>query len=67
VQRLSQQDQKIAEEIAPILKHEGILIAGLDIIGNYLTEINITSPTCFQEITNESDSNPAKILIDSLI
>ena len=46
---LSQVDKKICETIAPYLKENGLLFVGIDVIGDYLTEINVTSPTCIQE------------------
>ena len=50
VRPLSDRDQWIAKQIAPTLVERGLLFVGLDIIGDYLTEINVTSPTCVQEI-----------------
>jgi len=47
---LSERDHWICQQVAPTLKQQGILFAGIDIIGNYLTEINITSPTCIREL-----------------
>lgn len=47
---LSERDKWICQQIAPVLKQQGILFAGVDIIGDYLTEINITSPTCIREL-----------------
>ena len=47
---LSERDQWICEQVGPTLKQQGILFAGIDIIGDYLTEINITSPTCIREL-----------------
>ena len=47
---LSERDNWICQQIAPTLKQQGILFAGIDIIGDYLTEINITSPTCIREL-----------------
>lgn len=51
-QPLSKRDLWIAEQIAPTLKAKGLLFVGLDVIGDYLTEINVTSPTCVREIDN---------------
>ena len=48
--KLSERDHWICQQLAPTLKQQGILFAGIDIIGNYLTEINITSPTCIREL-----------------
>ena len=50
VQALSERDKWIANQVAPRLKEKGLLFVGLDIIGDYLTEINVTSPTCVREI-----------------
>lgn len=47
---LSDTDRKIAETVAPILKEKGLIFVGLDVIGDKLTEINVTSPTCIREI-----------------
>lgn len=47
---LNSRDREICDKIAPVLKEEGILFAGIDVIGDYLTEINITSPTCIREL-----------------
>ena len=52
VQPLTNRDQAIAEALGPYLYDHGLMLVGLDVIGDYLTEINITSPTCMQEITN---------------
>jgi glutathione synthase len=50
---LSERDRWIAREVGPELKRRGILFAGLDVIGDYLTEINVTSPTCIRELDRE--------------
>ncbi len=49
-QPLSEKDRWIAEQVAPALKEKGLLLVGLDVIGDCLTEINVTSPTCMREI-----------------
>ena len=53
-QALSERDRAIGLELAPILKARGLLLAGVDVIGDYVTEINVTSPTCFQEIQQQT-------------
>lgn len=63
---LTARDREIAEAIGPELKRRGILLAGLDIIGDYLTEVNVTSPTCFREIMDQTDINVAALYIDAL-
>ncbi len=50
---LSDRDRWIANEVGPVLKSRGILFAGLDVIGEYLTEINVTSPTCIRELDRQ--------------
>ena len=57
VQPLSKRDHWIAQQIAPTLVEKGLLFVGLDVIGDYLTEINVTSPTCVREIDNAKDTD----------
>ena len=65
-QPLSERDREIAAHIGPRLAAEGLLLVGLDVIGDYLTEVNVTSPTCFQEITEQTGFNVAGMMIDAL-
>ena len=65
-QPLSASDLAIAEHLGPILAARGLLLVGLDIIGDRLTEINVTSPTCFQEITDQTGFNVAQRFVDAL-
>lgn len=65
-QALSARDREIAETLAPILWARGLLIVGLDVIGDCLTEINVTSPTCFVEIRQQSGFDVAGMLVDAL-
>ncbi len=65
-QALSPRDRKIAETLAPVLKTAGLFLVGLDVIGDYLTEVNVTSPTGMQEITAQSGFNVAGMLVDAL-
>jgi len=65
-QALTEQDWAIANALGPILVERGLLLVGLDIIGSCLTEINVTSPTCFQEITNQTGFDVAAMFIDAL-
>ena len=65
-QPLSESDRAIAEHLGPILAARGLLLVGLDIIGDRLTEINVTSPTCFQEITDQTGFNVAQRFVDAL-
>jgi glutathione synthase len=63
---LSERDREIATALAPELWTDGLLLVGLDVIGDYLTEVNVTSPTCFQEITQQTGFNVAGMFIDAL-
>lgn len=65
-QRLSARDLEIAEALASVLFMRGLLLVGLDIIGDYLTEINVTSPTCMVEIYKQSGCNVATMVIEAL-
>ena len=65
-QPLTLRDREIAEHLAPILAARGILLAGIDVIGERLTEINVTSPTCFVEITEQTGFNVAGMFMDAL-
>lgn len=65
-QPLTDQDYWIAEQVAPTLKAKGLLFVGLDVIGNYLTEINVTSPTCAREIDNAYNTGIGSLLIDAI-
>jgi glutathione synthase len=63
---LSARDREIAETLGPQLMAAGLLLVGLDVIGDYLTEVNVTSPTCFQEITQQTGFNVAGMLLNKL-
>ena len=65
-QPLSARDREIAEAIGPVLAQRGLLLVGLDVIGDCLTEINVTSPTGFQEITAQSGFDVAAMFVDAL-
>ena len=65
-QPLSARDTEIAAALGPELARRGLLLVGLDVIGDYLTEINVTSPTCFQEITQQTGCNVAALFVDAL-
>ena len=65
-QPLSARDREIATTLGPILASRGLLLAGLDVIGDSLTEINVTSPTCFREIADQTGFDVAKMFVDAL-
>ena len=66
IETVTKHDKNLAENIVPYLKENKIFFAGVDLLGGWLSEINITSPTCLQEIHKNSDLDPAKIFWDSL-
>lgn len=66
-QPLSARDQEIGETLGPILAGRGLLLAGVDVIGDCVTEINVTSPTCFQEIFDQTGCDVAALFIDALV
>ena len=65
-QPISARDREIAETLGPILFARGLMLVGLDIIGENLTEINVTSPTCFQEITDQMGCDVAALFMDAV-
>ena len=65
-QPLTERDRFIAESLGPVLHARGLLLVGLDVIGDSLTEINVTSPTCFQEIFDQTGFDVAAMFIDAL-
>jgi glutathione synthase len=65
-QPLSTRDREIAEHLAPILLARGLFLVGLDVIGDNLTEINVTSPTCFREIADQTGFDVAGLFIGRL-
>ncbi len=65
-QPLSERDRTIAAALGPALADRGLLLVGLDVIGDYLTEINVTSPTCFVEIKRETGFNVAVMFVEAL-
>ena len=65
-QPLSDTDRAIAEAIAPLLASRGLLLVGLDMIGDKVTEINVTSPTCFQEIQQQTGFDVPAMFVDAL-
>lgn len=65
-QPLTERDQWIADQIGPTLIEKGLLFVGLDIIGDFLTEINVTSPTCIREIDAGYDLNIGARLMDCI-
>ncbi len=65
-QPLTARDLEIANALGPVLAARGLLLIGLDVIGDWLTEINVTSPTCFQEIHEQAGFDVPAMFIDAL-
>jgi glutathione synthase len=66
VRPLSDRDRWICAQVGPVLRRQGILFAGLDVIGDYLTEVNVTSPTGIRELAQLADIDVAAQLIDTI-
>jgi glutathione synthase len=66
-QPLSAADRRIAEALGPVLAARGLLVVGLDVIGECLTEVNVTSPTCFREIQDQAGFDVSGMFVDSLV
>ena len=65
-QALGRREREVAEAVGPRLAERGLLLIGLDMIGDWLTEINVTSPTCFREIQDQTGFNAAAVFLDAL-
>lgn len=63
---LTERDHWIAAQVGPVLRERGLVFAGLDVIGDYLTEVNVTSPTCVQELDRLFDLNISGRLMDHI-
>lgn len=63
---LTARDQEIGAALGSVLRERGLLLAGVDVIGDCVTEINVTSPTCFQEIFDQTGCDVAALFIDAL-
>jgi len=63
---LSERDRWICEQVGPALREQGLLFVGIDVIGDYLTEINVTSPTCIRELDSIYQADIAGELMDAI-
>lgn len=63
---LTERDRWIAQQVGPTLRDKGLIFVGLDVIGDYLTEINVTSPTCVQELDQLFELNISALLMDTI-
>ena len=65
-QELSEADQRICAQVGPVLRENGVLFAGIDVIGDYMTEVNVTRPTGIRELDHSFDLNIAGLLFDAI-
>ncbi|MBT5231691.1 MAG: glutathione synthase [Methylococcales bacterium] len=65
-QPLTERDYWICEQVGPTLKEKGLIFVGIDVIGDYLTEINVTSPTCIRELDKQFDLNISGTLFNAI-
>jgi glutathione synthase len=65
-QELSARDQAICDRVGPVLRERGVVFAGIDVIGDYLTEVNVTSPTGIRELDRQFDLNIAGLMFDAI-
>jgi glutathione synthase len=65
-QEMSQRDHEICERVGPVLRDAGVIFAGIDVIGDYLTEVNVTSPTGIRELDKQFDLNIAGLMFDAI-
>ena len=65
-QPLSERHKEIAAAVGPVVAKRGLLVVGLDVIGDYLTEVNVTSPTCFREIQDQTGFDVSGMFLESL-
>jgi len=65
-QELSDSDKRICAEVGPVLREQGVLFAGIDVIGDYMTEVNVTSPTGIRELDRQFDLNIAGLMFDAI-
>ena len=65
-QELSDADRRICAQVGPVLREQGVLFAGIDVIGDYMTEVNVTSPTGIRELDRNFDLNIAGLMFDAI-
>jgi len=65
-QELSDADRQICAQVGPVLRNQGVLFAGIDVIGDYMTEVNVTSPTGIRELDRNFDLNIAGLMFDAI-
>jgi glutathione synthase len=65
-QELSDADRRICSQVGPVLRDQGVVFAGIDVIGDYMTEVNVTSPTGIRELDRQFDLNIAGLMFDAI-
>jgi glutathione synthase len=65
-QALSDSDRAICDQVGPVLRDAGVLFAGIDVIGDYLTEVNVTSPTGIRELDRQFNLNIGGLMFDAI-
>ena len=65
-QEMSRRDNEICERVGPVLRDAGVIFAGIDVIGDYLTEVNVTSPTGIRELDKQFELNIAGLMFDAI-
>ncbi len=65
-QELSVAEKRICEQVGPVLRDQGVIFAGIDVIGDYMTEVNVTSPTGIRELDRQFDLNIAGLMFDAI-
>ncbi len=63
---LTDRDRWLIQQVQPMIRDKGLMFVGLDVIGDYITEINVTSPTCVREIDDQRGTNIAGLLLDAV-
>ncbi|MCP1315992.1 glutathione synthase, partial [Halomonas sp. 707D7] len=63
---LTARDHWLIDQVKPMIKEKGLMFVGLDVIGDYVTEINVTSPTCVREIDDQRGTDIAGLLLDAV-
>ena len=63
---LTDRDRWLIQQVQPMIRDKGLMFVGLDVIGDYITEINVTSPTCVREIDDQRGTNIAGLLLDAI-
>ncbi|MEC8900592.1 MAG: glutathione synthase, partial [Pseudomonadota bacterium] len=63
---LTERDHWLIQQVQPMIREKGLMFVGLDVIGDYITEINVTSPTCVREIDDQRGTDISGMLLDAI-